>query len=80
MRKIKALSYQRKITGYGKDSVFPTEMTVIYMVGETCPAVGMLMDKVKEIRMIEDGYEVDFEKGWTLCISEDKKPDVLYEN
>lgn len=80
MRSIHAISYQRKITGYNKDSCFPTEMTVMYIVDVKCVVMGSLMYKVLEIKEVESGFEVEFERGFTLCLSDKEKDiEVLYE-
>lgn len=78
MRKIEAISYQRKITGYGKESTFPTEMTVSYVVGMKIPLPVNIVDTVSEIKEVTGGYEVGFEKGYVLWISADKDVEVLY--
>lgn len=78
MRKIHAISYQRKITGYSKDFCFPTEMTVVYIVGEMAGMIGPLQKKVLEIKEVSDGFDVEFDGGYTLCISDKKDIDVLY--
>lgn len=79
MRRIHAISYQRKITGYGKESRFPTEATIIYIVGELASMIGPLQKKVLEIKEVSDGFEIEFEEGYTLCISDKEDIDVLYE-
>jgi len=78
MRKIEAISYQRKTTGYNKDNRFPTEITVTYAVGMTVHLPVNTADKVVEI--IEDGkgYLVSFEKGYSLWVSDEKDVEVLY--
>lgn len=83
MRKILAISYQRKVTGYSKEYCFPTEMTVSYLIGEPAimiaTSIGLKQEKVSDIRKIRGGYEVEFEKGSVLVVnSKDKSIDVLY--
>lgn len=74
---IESLWYQRKITGYGQNSPFPTEMTVMYSVGEDAILPNNKHQMCEKITKEKTGYKVYLEKS-VLVIPLDTKPEILY--
>lgn len=74
---IESIWYQKKITGYGQNGPFPTEMTVMYNVGETVILSNNKQQTCEKITKEKTGYKVYLEKS-VLVIPLDTKPEILY--
>ena len=77
MQEIESLWYQRKTTGYGQNGPFPTEMTVMYSVGETVILPNNKQQTCEKITKEKTGYKIYLEKS-VLVIPLDTKPEILY--
>jgi len=76
MQEIESLWYQKKITGYGQNGPFPTEMTATFIVGETA-YINNKPYVCEKIVKEKTGFKVYFEKNM-LLIPLDTKPEILY--
>lgn len=76
---IESLWYQRKITGYGANGSFPTEMTVVYTVGVLALLPNGMQNRVLEIGFSKSEYKINFGNGYLLSIPIEVNPEILYK-
>lgn len=79
-QEIESLWYQRKITGFGANGPFPTEMTVVFTVGERFVFANDKQAFVSKIIHSTEGTYIHFEDGRELVLADDVSPEILYKN